>query len=28
MLLRVRADRGVPVKTEYVTHHAVEGPLR
>jgi hypothetical protein len=23
LLLRVRADRGVPVKSEYVTHHAV-----
>jgi len=28
VLLRVMADRGVPVKTEYVTHHAVAGPLR
>jgi hypothetical protein len=26
LLLRVAADRGVPVKTEYVTHHRVEGP--
>lgn len=28
LLLRVMADRGVPVKTEYVTHHPVSGPLR
>jgi hypothetical protein len=28
VLLRVVADRGAPVKTEYVTHHAVSAALR
>jgi hypothetical protein len=28
VLLRVIADRGNPVKTEYVTHHVVKAPLR